>query len=40
MVTTVRMTGGAAIARALRECGVDHMFYVTGGMGAVFLQGA
>jgi acetolactate synthase-1/2/3 large subunit len=36
MVKTVRMTGGAAIARTLKECCVDRFFYVTGGMGADF----
>jgi acetolactate synthase-1/2/3 large subunit len=38
MVKTVRMTGGAAVAKVLKECAVDHMFYVTGGMGAAFYK--
>ncbi|MGA2784637.1 MAG: thiamine pyrophosphate-binding protein [Candidatus Bathyarchaeia archaeon] len=38
MAKSVRMTGGAAVAKALKECGVDHMFYVTGGMGAAFYK--
>jgi len=38
MVNTVRMTGGAAVAKVLKECGVDHMFYVPGGMGVAFYK--
>ena len=32
------ISGGAAVAMALRECGVDHFFYVSGGMGASFYK--
>lgn len=34
----VNISGGAAVATALRECGVDHSFYVSGGMGATFYK--
>lgn len=34
----VRMNGGAAIAKALMQGGVDHFFYVTGGMGVSFYR--
>jgi len=32
MVTKVKLSGERAVARALKECGVDHFFYVMGGM--------
>jgi acetolactate synthase-1/2/3 large subunit len=34
----MRMSGGAAIARTLKECGVDFFFYVPGGMGPAFYK--
>jgi len=37
-VKKVKISGGAAIATALRECGVDHFFYVSGGMAATFYE--
>ena len=33
---SVRLSGATAVARAIKECGVDHFFYVTGGMMPLF----
>ena len=32
MVKEVSLSGEMAVAKAIKECGVDHFFYVTGGM--------
>lgn len=38
MVRNVTISGGAALSATLRECGVDHFFYVSGGMGPTFYK--
>jgi len=35
-IKKVKFSGAEAVARALNECGVDHFFYVTGGMTRMF----
>jgi acetolactate synthase-1/2/3 large subunit len=36
MVKKIKLSGEKAIARALKECGIEYFFYVTGGMGTLF----
>ncbi|MGD0645673.1 MAG: thiamine pyrophosphate-binding protein [Candidatus Bathyarchaeia archaeon] len=32
----LKLSGEAAVAKAMKECGIDHLFYVTGGMTRMF----
>ena len=38
MLKKVNISGGEALATVLKECGVDHFFYVSGGMGQSFYK--